>query len=194
MQRDQGDAKKWKPLVEYMLDSPQIPGTHGKRHISSLWIHLTHIIKGLRSLKGVPFTHFALPLPSNPSTEELHFTYKKLYDAAATSVRSYIKRHGDLKLHPTEGGASAISYNLALTTSGMVICPRRSEAATLRDSTGNEIGSVALNGTILAGTLMVKLEDEWNLLRDDVSQLDQVLETIGIPITEEPFGGAESAL
>lgn len=68
-----------------------------------------------------------------------------------------------------------------MTTSGMAIVPRRNEGATIRNSQGVEVGSVALNGTLLAGTLMVKLEDEWNALRDDELQLDEILTAIGIP-------------
>lgn len=182
---DQGDKKEWKPLLEYMLASPRIPGAEGKRSRLFVPVCPAHVSPELRSLKDVPFTHFALPLPPNPSMERLQSTYNKLYEAAATSVQSYIKSQGDLTLHSTEGGSSAISYNLALSTSGMAICPRRKEAATLKDDKGNEVGSVALNGTILAGTLMVKLEEEWDLLRTDASQLDKVLETIGIPVAKE---------
>ena len=68
-----------------------------------------------------------------------------------------------------------------MTTSAMAIVPRRNEGAPIKNSQGAEVGSVALNGTLLAGTLMVKLEDEWNALRDDELQLDSVLTAIGIP-------------
>lgn len=130
----------------------------------------------------MPFTHYALPLPATPSAEQLQATYQRLYDAAAAAVRAYIAlRKGDLELHPGEGGSSPISYNLAMTTSGMAIFPRRREAAELVDENGKQVGSVAINGTILAGTLMVKAEEEWNLFRGDSTQLDKVLETIGIP-------------
>jgi ATP adenylyltransferase len=68
-----------------------------------------------------------------------------------------------------------------MTTSAMAIVPRRNEGASIKNDRGIEVGSVALNGTLLAGTLMVKLEDEWNALRSDESQLDNILTTIGIP-------------
>jgi ATP adenylyltransferase len=68
-----------------------------------------------------------------------------------------------------------------MTTSAMAIVPRRNEGAPIKNGQGVEVGNVALNGTLLAGTLMVKLEDEWNALRNDESQLDNILTTIGIP-------------
>lgn len=68
-----------------------------------------------------------------------------------------------------------------MTTSGMAIVPRRNEGAAIKNGQGVEVGSVALNGTLLAGTLMVKLEDEWNTLRNDELQLDEILTAIGIP-------------
>jgi len=130
----------------------------------------------------MPFTHYALPFPQSPTAEQLHSTYRKLYDAAAAAVRSYIDaKHGDLELHPTEGGSSPISYNLAMTTAGMAIFPRRRDGAVPKDEAGNDVGYVAINGTILAGTLMVKLQEEWDLFRRDSSQLEHVLEKIGIP-------------
>jgi hypothetical protein len=62
-----------------------------------------------------------------------------------------------LALHATESGGLPISYNLAMTTSGMVILPRRAEGTMLRREDGSEIGFVALNGTTLGGTLMASL-------------------------------------
>ncbi|GAB7357701.1 hypothetical protein MBLNU459_g0368t1 [Dothideomycetes sp. NU459] len=170
MKRNGGGGADWKPLIEQMLDSPEDSSADDIR-------------SGMKCIRSMPFTHFALPLPPNPSAELLDSTYKRLYRAAAAAVQSHIERHGDLELHPTEGGSSAISYNLALCGSGMAICPRRKEAAMLTDGDGSELGSVALNGTILAGTLMVKREEEWDLLRADSLQLDRVLETIGVPPT-----------
>jgi ATP adenylyltransferase len=51
-------------------------------------------------------------------------------------------------------------------------------------STGDEersIGPIELNGTVLAGTLLVKNEVEWNTLNHDDSQLLKLLKVIGIP-------------
>jgi ATP adenylyltransferase len=84
-------------------------------------------------------------------------------------------------------GPSSISYNLAMTTSTMMICPRRSESAwiPLKPELRTDVvdaGLVKLNGTILAGTLMVKAEVEWNELRNQPTMLENILETIGIPL------------
>lgn len=86
-------------------------------------------------------------------------------------------------------GPTTISYNLAMTTSRMMICPRKSESAWLpidpihRNET-LEAGLVRLNGTILAGTLMVKAAAEWDVLRKQPDILEPVLEAIGFP---DPF-------
>ena len=77
-----------------------------------------------------------------------------------------------------------ISYNLAMTTTTMAICPRTSESGRLANVTTNEDKSssvVALNGTILAGTLMVKTKSEWDRLRQDPEQLRALLRSVGVP-------------
>ncbi|KAK4992332.1 bifunctional AP-4-A phosphorylase/ADP sulfurylase [Elasticomyces elasticus] len=163
------DDEGWRPLIDSMLESRHTLEFDNKRLLYS---------------PSIPFTHFAVPIPPSPLSDTLFNLYKLLHEAASASVRAHIASSpGDLSLHPTEGGASPISYNLALTTSGMAICPRRREAGMLRDAEGAEVGDVALNGTILAGTLMVKAEDEWDLLRGDrgLAELDKLLQGIGIP-------------
>ena len=74
-----------------------------------------------------------------------------------------------------------------MTESAMMICPRRNESASISlskkgvDDEVAEAGVIALNGTILAGTLMVKAEAEWNELRRDPEALGSVLAAIGYP-------------
>jgi len=51
----------------------------------------------------------------------------------------------------------------------------------LRHDDGSEVGFVALNGTLLLGTLMVKAEEEWEMLKHDAARFDEVLAAIGIP-------------
>jgi ATP adenylyltransferase len=81
--------------------------------------------------------------------------YNDLYHAAQEAVNKLINANPEqLALHSTESGDSPISYNLAMTTSGMAILPRRAEGTMLRREDGSDIGFVALNGTTLGGTLM----------------------------------------
>lgn len=70
-----------------------------------------------------------------------------------------------------------------MTDKSIVLCPRRAEG-TMISSVSNELdkfGPISLNGTLLAGTLLVKHEDEWRALREDPTQLITVLTGIGIP-------------
>ena len=132
--------------------------------------------------EGLPFTHFAQSFSSEPTGSELLSTYEELYRAATGAVDTYIATNpGSLALHSVDGGNSPISYNLAMTTAGMAILPRRSEGTMLRRDDGSEIGFVALNGTTLGGTMMVKHQEEWDVLRRQPEMLDNILEAIGIP-------------
>ncbi|KAI9687692.1 MAG: bifunctional AP-4-A phosphorylase/ADP sulfurylase [Bogoriella megaspora] len=139
----------------------------------------------------VPFLNFGLPIHPHSSPSQLYNIYTRLLEAAESSVRSYISAHPNaLSLHSTENSACPISYNLALTTTFMAICPRKSEGYVLRRDDKSEIGIVALNGTILAGTLMVKGEEEWELLKRDKASFDEILGAIGIPGTGVGIGRA----
>ena len=134
---------------------------------------------------SLPFKHYATSIPPEPTSSLLYRKYLALYRAAAGSV------------HPSEEGSASggdsvsknpieatISYNLAMTLETMAICPRRSESADI-PSKGGET-SVAINGTILGGTLMVKDEEEWRNLREDRALLDHVLSSIGLPMLDGP--------
>jgi ATP adenylyltransferase len=73
-----------------------------------------------------------------------------------------------------------------MTESTMMICPRKNTSAhiSVDDATRKDVaeaGIVELNGTVLAGTLMVKAEAEWNELRRTPDSLARVLEAIGYP-------------
>lgn len=88
------------------------------------------------------------------------------------------------KIDNSNQSRAKISYNLAMTTTAMAICPRTSESARLADATSNEdqsSGVVAVNGTILAGTLMVKMKSEWDRLRQNPEHLRDLLRSIGVP-------------
>ncbi|CAG8029584.1 unnamed protein product [Penicillium salamii] len=138
-------------------------------------------------LPGLPFAHFALPLPPNPSADTLHSIYITLYKAAAAATRGHAPGQ-DTETLPSQG-PSSISYNLAMTRSTMLICPRRQETAVIPidAEAAKDIadpGVLSLNGTILAATLMVKAEGEWDSLRENPDHLAQVLATVGYPRTD----------
>jgi len=130
----------------------------------------------------IPFVHFASSLPEYSTPSQLHKIYKDLYTAAERSVENYLHTHSsvNLELHATDDGSLPISYNLAMTTTDMAILPRRSEGSMLLRDDGSEVGFVALNGTALAGTLMVKYQEEWEMLKARPEKLDQILETVGL--------------
>lgn len=133
----------------------------------------------------LPFAHFHAKIPPDPIPSCLHEIYLSLYDKAKASV------HAASLLQSNQGFldhfAAEISYNLAITTSTMAICPRTSEGSTLsRETIGKNEQScqgsiVALNGTLLSGTLMVKNENDWNELRCDEGKLYNLLKLIGVP-------------
>ncbi|KAE8151088.1 HIT-like protein [Aspergillus avenaceus] len=159
----EGDTGSWRPLIDVVASQPKSSGSE------------------YQTAAEIPFAHFALPIPPNPSAEVLHSIYLSLYKAAVATAQGRSASHSR-----TTSGEAAISYNLALTDSVMLICPRRSESAQIRvDSATSkdvaEAGVVALNGTVLAGTLMVKAEAEWNELRRHPEGLREILAAIGYP-------------
>ncbi|PYH94770.1 bis-tetraphosphatase [Aspergillus ellipticus CBS 707.79] len=159
----QGDSSTWRPLIDAVSSQPASNGSE------------------YQQLSQVPFAHFALPLPPNPPGETLHSIYLSLYTVAVATARG---GRGDRAQETT--GPAAISYNLAMTDSTMMICPRKSEDARIPVESGAsadiaDAGVVSLNGTILAGTLMVKAEAEWDELRRSPTTLGDVLAAIGYP-------------
>ncbi|KAI9886176.1 MAG: hypothetical protein M1823_002028 [Watsoniomyces obsoletus] len=140
---------------------------------------------------GFPFVHLTAPLSSNIAPGDVHAVYMGLYKRAVSVVEVYNARHprDTVDIDGRGNDWAEISYNLAMTTSMMVLCPRRTEDAFIRvdddEKEGKkELGPVSLNGTILGGTLMVKTEEEWNALRGEASKLKGMLETVGFPVEE----------
>lgn len=77
-----------------------------------------------------------------------------------------------------------------MTLSTMMIVPRKAETANVpvdMEKVGDIVdpGVVSLNGTILAGTLMVKAEAEWDVLRDQPEILIKMLRDVGFPRERE---------
>lgn len=128
----------------------------------------------------LPFCHYAMRIPPNPGSGVLQHIYHQLYESATRSVQSWNEgRPGEHMVVDSNSGAASISYNLAMTTSAMALCPRRKETATI--PTTNGAGEVAVNGTILGGTLMVKDSGEWEALVQGLATIDDILAETGIP-------------
>ncbi|KAJ5664642.1 ATP adenylyltransferase C-terminal [Penicillium macrosclerotiorum] len=173
------------PVEAMHRPDPEHPWTPLIDHFASL----PHSPSSFQTLPALPFAHFALPLPPNPSPQTLFAIYTSLYHAAVAAARGLDPTLADSAGHPTSGPA-AISYNLAMTTSTMLICPRRQENATVSvdlAAAGDvaDPGVVSLNGTILAGTLMVKAEAEYDALRNKPGALERVLRDVGFPKGDE---------
>ncbi|KAL2862065.1 ATP adenylyltransferase-domain-containing protein [Aspergillus pseudodeflectus] len=156
------NSGSWRPLIDAVSSRPDSSDSEFRR------------------ITEVPVANFALPLPSDSSAESLHRTYLTLYKAAA--VAAGVPRSAA----QATSGPAVVSYNLAMTESTMMICPRRSTSAhiSVDDATREDVaeaGIVELNGTVLAGTLMVKAEAEWDELRRTPDSLARVLEAIGYP-------------
>ncbi|EKG13917.1 hypothetical protein MPH_08916 [Macrophomina phaseolina MS6] len=175
--RSSPDTDGWDLLVDRILKSPHSVST------------------GFISDTSIPFAHFASRIPPNASGPELHTIYTALHSTAVEFVRKYIHSHPStsLALHtPNSDNRSSISYNMALTTEAMVIAPRRrggdvllktADGSSSLESSGDDdaAGVVELNGTVLGGTLMVKAERQWDLLRSEPRALTELLEATGIP-------------
>lgn len=123
----------------------------------------------------LPFTIFTSPIHAEMSAQERHSTYLSLYKRAVRAAAPHV-------VAATEGEAQ-ISYNFAMTNTTMALCPRTAEGMRIKDEEGNEIGSVALNGTVLAGTVLVKNKAEWDTLKASNTILSDVLGAIGVPPT-----------
>ncbi|KAJ5708444.1 hypothetical protein N7488_008245 [Penicillium malachiteum] len=164
----QPETEGWHPLIDLIT-------AHAQSHPgSSTFQYLPHL----------PFAHFALPLPKNPSADTLHSIYISLYSAAVAATEGRDPSQGPTDPDLPNEGHSAISYNLAMTLSTMMIAPRRSETAKIPMdvlAAGDIVdpGVLSLNGTILAGTLMVKAEAEFDALRSNPENLSGVFRDVG---------------
>ncbi|CAK7218017.1 bifunctional AP-4-A phosphorylase/ADP sulfurylase [Sporothrix curviconia] len=129
-----------------------------------------------------------LPEESSPSPASLHTTYLALYrqacaaaqgTAAVLAVAAATDAAVDDTAAEERGEVPArISYNLALTRRTMAIIPRTAEGSAVT----SDGSSLSLNGTVLAGTALVKNEAEWDALRRDPARLGDVLAHIGVPV------------
>ncbi|PVH97847.1 HIT-like protein [Periconia macrospinosa] len=190
---DQKEGPTWDLLVDTILSngvptsSSLLPSLSTNKPIIT-----TNTIEGVIHHPALPFLHFAHRFTSSsPSGPQLLQMYNKLYNLALEAMQNVTSNNTPTTTQspdilsiqtPQEETDLPISYNLAMTTSGMAILPRRSEGSTLHDEDGSQAGYVQLNGTALGGTLMVKYAKEWDVLRNkSEAKLDGILSAIGIP-------------
>ena len=145
-------------------------------HDNTAWDVLARRLAGQQKSEAaaVPFKTFAAPIRIGMDGDALRTVYLDLYRqaCAAAGVSEEVVR---------EEGEAQISYNLAMTADVMVVAPRAAEGGVVRNKQGEAVGTLALNGTVLAGTALVKTQAEWDALRDDPAQVAAVLGRIGIP-------------
>jgi sulfate adenylyltransferase (ADP) / ATP adenylyltransferase len=167
------------------LEKTDASATSGK------WSVLADRLRRSAGNDNLPFKTFSAPISPATTPAELYSTYLLLYkDAcAAVAAADAIREPRSQELADTAGreivgGEAQISYNLAMTMTSLVVCPRLAEGATLISPEGKILGSIALNGTLLAGTALVKNEVEWDTLQREPEQLLEVMKKIGVPKDE----------
>ena len=106
---------------------------------------------------------------------EIHAKYLLLMKAALASISEGEDLHGLDAVSISQEGRTTFSYNLAMTTEIMAILPRKNDASAIPGLPGSP---VAINGTILAGTMMVKAEDEWARIREQPELMQHILSNI----------------
>lgn len=124
----------------------------------------------------LPLATFAEKIAGDAEPEALRSAYVRLYRRACAAAGWDESELGDLA---ADDVPAKISYNLGMTRTSLVVCPRVAEGDVVRSWDGEEVGRLALNGTVLAGTALVKSEAEWDALRADLGQLRRVLGKIG---------------
>ncbi|PNY22822.1 Uncharacterized protein TCAP_07057 [Tolypocladium capitatum] len=138
-----------------------------------------HVLAERRDLDEAPFVTFSETIGTGMPSADLRAAYLRLYRRACRAVAAHAGARPADEEAPAEGEAR-ISYNMAMTSGTLVVCPRLAEGgAVLRR--GEAVGRLALNGTVLAGTALVKGEAEWEALRGDPRALADALRLIGVP-------------
>jgi ATP adenylyltransferase len=130
------------------------------------------------SERQAPFATFTEKIHLEMRGEELHGAYLRLYKRA---VNAWALFTGNRVQQVASEGESLISYNVAMTKTTLALVPRLAEGAKITAQDGHVLGKLALNGTVLAGTALVKNELEWQALQNDKAGLLNVLKGIGLP-------------
>ncbi|ETS76127.1 hypothetical protein PFICI_11514 [Pestalotiopsis fici W106-1] len=136
-------------------------------------------------LRDLPFAILREAITPDTTAEELHAKYVSLYRRAARLALA--EASNDI----AGQGEAQFSYNMAMTDKVIALCPRAVEGAPIvtgRDG-GRELGHVALNGTLLAGTALVKTQELYDAIKQEPALLFNVLEKIGFKPREETVLG-----
>jgi ATP adenylyltransferase len=176
-----------KKLFAFFNSGPHSGASQPHRHIQFLPVEDMakddiagewDLLMGSKSnLKSMPLLFFQEDIPTTSSTADLHEIYARLLKSCREAWDVYGE---DAKVQ-----ASEFSYNMGMQTSSIVLCPRIKEGVTLHRDDESEIGYVALNGTMMGGTLMVKRAEEWDYLQNTANAIDRVLEALGLPVHSE---------
>jgi ATP adenylyltransferase len=135
----------------------------------------------------VPFRTFAERIGKGVDLAEV---YRRLYRRACEAVLG--SEAARLVGEDARAGVreARVDYNLAMTRDVMVIAPRVAEGEAVtaagEDGARTTLGKLAVNGTVLAGTALVKSQEEWDALRAEPEQLLDILGRIGVPTIHAP--------
>ena len=136
-----------------------------------------------------PFSCFSERITLSMSGQELFDVYLGLYRQACRAVSSHA---GTKATEDAPGeGETQISYNMAMTRDMLVVCPRLREGGDVKSADGEVVGTLGLNGTLLAGTALVKSQSEWDTLKEEPQKLLAVLRGIGIPPNDPDSGSGK---
>jgi ATP adenylyltransferase len=138
----------------------------------SSWSVLAETIHAQQQHRDLPFAILSETVSPDTSPEELHGKYVSLYKRAAKLV---------LPDEDVQGyGEAKFSYNMSMTSKVIVLCPRLAEGGPIKNKNSQEIGHIALNGTLLAGTALVKTQEQYDAVRGEPKLLLDVLKQIGV--------------
>ncbi|KAK4238969.1 pectate lyase superfamily protein-domain-containing protein [Achaetomium macrosporum] len=166
-----------------------LPVSHMREGLSedenAAWVVLADSLLHREELRQrVPFQTFVERIVPGPGTD-LSAVYARLYRRAVEAVLGPGAADDNV-----DGREAKIDYNLAMTRDVMVIAPRVAEGEVVTavgpDGQRRDVGKLALNGTVLAGTALVKHQEEWDALRAEPEQLLQLLGRIGVPTVHAP--------
>lgn len=162
-----GETDQWPLLADAMVFGPHATDS------GELSFFRTH--------RDLPFQHFGTRLPPNATPMMLQQLYLNLYDKCAEAVKEYTEQNpGTVQAEVSGNGSLPISYNLAMTTNSMVMCPRINEGLEFTKPDTAEKAYANLNGTLLGGTCLSKNEWLYKKLQD-ADNLQDLLSHIGIP-------------